>query len=141
MSVFPGFDNCDFNKGQIRIAGIDFRWTIDNDEKIYGMSVQPGSDAMRNRMTVFRNETDKWFAEQAVKAGAELKTALVTDVIWENKGGENARVMGVVTDDGNFEAPVVIDASGLHSIIAHRAGLTNWGHGQGHAWFEVHLQA
>jgi len=125
--VFPGFDNAEFNKGQIRIAGVDFRWTIDNDEKIHGMSVQPGSDAMRNWMTVFRNETDKWFAEQAVKAGAEIKTALVTDLLWENKGGENARVVGVVSDAGNFEAPAVIDASGLNSIIAHRAGLANWG--------------
>lgn len=125
--VFPGFDNCEFHKGQIRIAGVDFRWTIDNDEKIHGMSVQPGSDAMRNWMTVFRNETDKWFAEQAVKAGAEIKTALVTDLLWENKGGENARVVGVVSDAGNFEAPAVIDASGLNSIIAHRAGLANWG--------------
>ena len=125
--VFPGFDNCEFHKGQIRIGGIDFRWTIDNDEKIHGMSVQPGSDAMRNWMTVFRNETDKWFAEQVVKAGAEIKTALVTDLIWENKGGENARVVGVVSDAGNFEAPATIDASGLNSIIAHRAGLANWG--------------
>lgn len=125
--VFPGFDNAEFNKGQIRIGGVDFRWTIDNDEKIHGMSVQPGADAMRNWMTVFRNETDKWFAEQAVKAGAEIKTALVTDLLWENKGGENARVKGVVTDAGNFEAPATIDASGLNSIIAHRAGLANWG--------------
>lgn len=125
--VFPGFDNAEFNKGQIRIGGIDFRWTIDNDEKIHGMSAQPGADAMRNWMTVFRNETDKWFAEQTVKAGAEIKTALVTDLLWENKGGENARVVGVVTDAGNFEAPATIDASGLNSIIAHRAGLANWG--------------
>ena len=125
--VFPGFDNCEFHKGQIRIGGFDLRWTIDNDEKIHGVSLQPGSDAMRNMMTVFRNETDKWFAEQAVKAGAEIKTALVADLLWENKGGENARVVGVVSDAGNFEAPAVIDASGLNSIIAHRAGLANWG--------------
>ena len=35
--VFPGFDDCDFHKGQIRIGGIDFRWMVDNDEKTFGM--------------------------------------------------------------------------------------------------------
>ncbi len=124
--VFPGFDNCEFHKGQPRIAGIDFRWILDNDEKRYGFSMNPGADAMRNWMTVYRNETDKWFAEQAVKSGAEIKTALVTDLIWESKGGENARVVGVVSDAGNFEAPAVIDASGLNSLIAQRSGLAKW---------------
>ncbi len=124
--VFPGFDDCDFHKGQIRIGGIDFRWMVDNDEKTFGMSVQPGSDVMRNWMTVFRNETDNWFAEQAVKAGAELRTALVTDLIWQNHGRANPRIVGVRSDAGDFDAPVVIDASGLNSLIAHRAGLANW---------------
>ena len=124
--VFPGFVNAEFHKGQIRIAGIDFRWMLDNDEKRHGVSVAPGADVMRNWMTVYRNETDKWFAEQAVKAGAELKTALVTDLIWENKGAENARVKGVVTDAGDFEAPATIDASGLNSLIAQRSGLAKW---------------
>ena len=39
---------------------------------------------------------------------------------------ENARVVGVVTDAGNFEAPATIDASGINSLIARRAGLTRW---------------
>ena len=124
--VFPGFVDAPMHKGQIRIAGIDFRWMLDNDEKRYGVSLAPGADAMRNWMTVYRNETDKWFAEQAVKAGVELKTALVTDLLWENQGSEAARVKGVVTDAGSFEAPVTIDASGLNSLIAHRSGLVKW---------------
>ena len=122
---FPGFKDAECHKGMPRWGGIDFRWALDNDEKVYGMYMGPGSDCMRDQYSVFRDETDKWFTNQAVKAGAELKTALATDVIWENKGG-GARVIGVVTDVGNFEAPVTIDASGLHSIIAHRAGLANW---------------
>ena len=40
--VFPGFEQADFHKGQIRVAGIDFRWMLDNDEKRYGVSVAPG---------------------------------------------------------------------------------------------------
>ena len=125
--LWPGFLDQDFHKGHIRIGGITFIWVYDNDEKRYGATMQVGGYAIRDMMTVFRPETDKWFAEQAVKAGAELKMALATDVIWENKPGEKARVVGVVTDKGNFEAPVVIDASGLHSVIARRAGLTHWG--------------
>jgi flavin-dependent dehydrogenase len=80
---------------------------------------------MRDQYSVFRDETDDWFTKQAVKAGAELKTALATDVIWDTKGTEK-RVIGVVTDVGNFEAPITIDASGLHSLIANKAGLANW---------------
>ena len=124
---FPGFKDAEFHKGMPRWAGIDFRWSLDNDEKVYGIYMGPGSDAMRDQYSVFRNETDAWFTDQAVNAGAELKIALATDIIWENKGTEN-RVAGVVTDKGNFEAPVVIDASGLHSIIAKKSGLINWRH-------------
>ena len=80
-----------------------------------------GGDALRDMMMVYRNESDEWLANEAVKAGAELKTALATDLIWENKEGETPRVVGVVTDQGNFEAPVVIDASGINSLLARRS--------------------
>ncbi len=125
--IFPGFQQAPFHKGQIRIGGIDMKWSLNNDEKVYGMLVTPGGEAMRDMMTVYRNESDRWLSNEAVKCGAELKTALATDLLWENKDGQEPRVVGVVTDAGNFEAPVVIDASGMHSIIAHRAGLVNWG--------------
>jgi len=125
--LWPGFLKQDFHKGHVRIGGISFIWVYDNDQKRYGVTAQPGGYAIRDMMTVYRPETDKWFAEQAVKAGVELKTALATDVIWENNGSETPRVKGVITDAGNFEAPVIIDASGLHSMIARRSGLVNWG--------------
>lgn len=123
--LFPGFQKADFHRGQIRTGGIDFRWPLDNDEKRYGLTMSPGGDAMRDMMTVYRNESDRWFANEAVKAGAELKTALATDVIWDTSKNES-RVVGVVTDRGNFEAPVTIDASGIHSLIARKSGLANW---------------
>lgn len=126
-SIFPGFQKAPFHDGQCRIGGIDFRWAYDNDIKQYGIVAGVGGDAMHDMMMVYRNESDKWLAEEAVKAGAELKTALATDVLWEIKEGEEPRVVGVVTDKGNFTAPVVIDASGIHSMIAKRAGLTRWG--------------
>jgi len=121
---FPEFPDADCLKDMPRWGGIDFRWAIDNDEKVYGMYAGPGSDAMKLQYSVFRDETDAWFVKQAVKAGAELKRALATDVIWENE--QKQRVIGVVTDVGNFEAPMTIDASGLHSLIGAKAGLANW---------------
>jgi electron transfer flavoprotein-quinone oxidoreductase len=124
--IFPGFEKAEFHKGMPRWCGMTLNHELDNDIKRYGFNMRCGTEAMRNLMTVYRNETDKWFAEQTAKAGAELKMALVTDLIWESKGEENARVKGVVTDKGNFEAPVVIDASGLNSLIAERAGLAKW---------------
>ena len=124
--LFPGFQKAEFHNGQCRIGGIDFRWAYDNDVKQYGMVAGVGGDAMRDMMMVYRNESDSWFANEAVKAGAELKTALATDLLWETKEGETPRVVGVVTDKGDFKAPVVIDASGIHSLLARRSGLTNW---------------
>ena len=137
--LFPGFQKADFHKGQVRIGGIDFRWLYDNDEKRYGMVAAPGAEAFRDMMMVYRNESDEWLAKETVKAGAELKTALATDLIWENKDGETPRVIGVVTDQGNFEAPVVIDASGLNSLLAHRSGLVNWGPEKITIAIKVHL--
>lgn len=125
--IYPGFLKMGFNKDLGRFSGIGMLWQLDNDEKRYGVTLAPGADAMRNMVLVFRNETDKWFAEETVKSGAEIKTALATDLLWENQGTANARVVGVVTDVGNFEAPMTIDASGLHSIIARRAGLAKFG--------------
>ena len=126
--LWPGFEEQDFNKNHIRLGGIFFQWVLDNDEKRYGVSMSPGATAIKDMMTVYRNESDKWFAEQAVKAGAELKTALVTDVIWENEGQDDRRVVGVISDAGDFYAPVVIDASGLHSVIARKTRLVEWHH-------------
>jgi electron transfer flavoprotein-quinone oxidoreductase len=126
--LWPGYEDADFNKDHIRLGGIYFQWVLDNDEKRYGVSMSPGAEAIKDMMTVYRNESDKWFAEQTVKAGVELKMALVTDVIWENEGQDDRRVVGVVSDAGEFRAPVVIDASGLHSVIARKTRLVDWHH-------------
>jgi len=69
--------------------------------------------------TVFRSEFDAWFAEQAVKAGAELFTAtLVEDLLWED-----GRVSGVHTVRGDLRARVVIGADGVNSTVAETSGL------------------
>lgn len=122
---WPGFSSQDFLKGHIKLGGVQFAWTPDNDYKFYGAIVQPGAETMYEMQTVFRNETDPWVAEQAVKAGADLVCATVSDVIWDED--ESDRVVGVKTDKGDFRAPIVMDCSGLHAILGKKTGLTKWG--------------
>lgn len=71
-------------------------------------------------LSIRRDEFDAWHADQAVKAGAELKTsASVADII--NEGGA---VKGVVTDAGDrFFGKIIIDAGGVNSMVGRKAGL------------------
>ena len=52
--LWPGFLDQDFHKGHVRIGGITFIWSYDNDQKRYGITAQPGGYAIRDMMTVFR---------------------------------------------------------------------------------------
>ncbi len=73
---------------------------------------------------LYRNQWDKWFAEDiCVGAGVELKCAtLVVDVIRDDKGA----VKGVITDKGErIEASITVAADGVNSITARKAGLRN----------------
>jgi len=62
----------------------------------------------------------EWEMEQAIKAGAELRTSLtVTDLI-----RENGCVSGVKTEKGDIiHAKIVIDAEGSHGLLAIKAGI------------------
>jgi electron transfer flavoprotein-quinone oxidoreductase len=69
--------------------------------------------------TVFRSAFDAWFAEEAVRAGAELFTGtLVEDLLWQD-----GRVAGVRTVRGDLAARVVIGADGVNSTVAEKSGL------------------
>ncbi len=69
--------------------------------------------------TVYRSQFDRWFAEKAVEAGAELlPDALVTDLVWDGN-----RVVGVKVGEEEIRANVVIGADGLHSVVGRKAGL------------------
>jgi len=61
-----------------------------------------------------------WLAEQAVKAGAELRTSTTAaDVIKERDW-----VKGIVTDEGEeLRSEVVIDSEGLINLLAIKAGI------------------
>jgi electron transfer flavoprotein-quinone oxidoreductase len=70
--------------------------------------------------TIHRTKFDPWHAQQACKAGSELRTATtITDIIKEDN-----QIVGVTTDKGEkIFAEVVIDSGGAHSIVARKAGL------------------
>ncbi len=74
-----------------------------------------------NAFTVGRAKFDRWFADQAQKAGALVVPAtVVTDLL---RDGQN-RVVGVTTDreDGEVRAKVVLLADGVNSPLAAKTG-------------------
>jgi electron transfer flavoprotein-quinone oxidoreductase len=69
--------------------------------------------------SVIRYDFDRWFAEQAEKAGAILATGVRVDrLVWEN-----GRVRGVQAGTDEIHANVVVAADGVNSILTEQAGL------------------
>ena len=99
-----------------------FGMLTDTDET--AVSISPGEwhDPPHNdSYTVLRGEFDRWFAEQAVEAGATLVTeTTVTGLI-----RERGRIVGVETDrpDGAIRAPYVVLAEGGNSLVSEGADL------------------
>lgn len=81
-----------------------------------------------NIFTVLRAKFDKWFAEEAEKAGVTLLCNSVVDELIKD---ENGKVVGVQTrvddktpkEDGQIFADVVICAEGANSTIALKEGM------------------
>ncbi|MHA1651047.1 MAG: NAD(P)/FAD-dependent oxidoreductase [Candidatus Helarchaeota archaeon] len=71
-------------------------------------------------LNVYRNEFDQWWADQAVQAGAELKTS--TKVV--NVIRDDTKIVGVLTEKGEkYEGQITIGADSVNSIIARMSGL------------------
>lgn len=96
---------------------------------LFTVEIQTGHD-----YTVMRGEFDKWLAEKAVAAGAELMAettvrALLT--VADGKGTDGAgeggehepAVLGVKTSRGEFRSKLVIDCAGVTSNLVEMAGL------------------
>lgn len=74
-----------------------------------------------NGFSISRAHFDRWYAQQAVNAGALLVTeTVVDDLLWKN-----GKVVGVKTrrDQGEVLADVVIAADGVNSLLAKKAKL------------------
>jgi electron transfer flavoprotein-quinone oxidoreductase len=107
---------------------------------LFTVEIQTGHD-----YTVLRSEFDRWLAEKAVAAGAQLMTetsvrSLLTnrpeeppqDAEGEGKEGgpdatapwpKDSAVLGVKTSRGDVSSKVVIDCSGVTSSLVEMAGL------------------
>ncbi|HYO30453.1 MAG TPA: FAD-dependent oxidoreductase [Thermomicrobiales bacterium] len=74
-----------------------------------------------NAYSVLRSPFDRWHAETAEAAGAEVYSEFtVTDVLWED-----GAVVGVTTGDpdGELRARCVVLADGANSLLAQKIGL------------------
>ncbi len=106
------------------VAEKRFSMLSETDET--AVSLRPGEwhDPPHNdSYTVFRGEFDRWFAEQAVEAGAVLLTeTTVTGLI---RGADGRRILGVETDrpDGTITADYVVLAEGGNSLVSEGADL------------------
>lgn len=95
---------------------------------LFTVEIQTGHD-----YTVVRGEFDRWLAEKAVAAGAELMTettvrGLLTDADGNEatdgeEDGSEPEVLGVKTSRGDIRSKLVIDCSGVTSNLVEEAGL------------------
>jgi len=95
---------------------------------LFTVEIQTG-----HNYTVTRSEFDRWFAERAAAAGAELMTeTTVSALLTDGAGGERAgheggehepAVVGVKTSRGDIRCKLVIDSAGVTSGLVEAAGL------------------
>jgi electron transfer flavoprotein-quinone oxidoreductase len=97
-------------------------WLLTDDSMIqFGFKSLRYAEEPHNAFSVLRVKFDKWFAEQAVAAGATL----ITNTVVEDVIRENGRIVGVRTnrDQGDVHANVVVAADGVNSLLSKAAGL------------------
>jgi len=99
---------------------------VNSDNKVVfkSMTLAPGTTGPEESYSLHNQDFVRVLAQEAVKAGAELKTAtVVADVIREGDV-----ITGVVTEDGQeLRARLTIAADGRVSTVAKKAGLlTKW---------------
>lgn len=122
-SIIPAF----WKKAPIeRAITTDMLWFLDQNSAVkMGFTGQNFAKPPYNKFSVIKPRFDKWFAEQAIKAGAHLITSsLVTDFIYEKIGFRKKKVSGIILEDGRkIHADVVILAEGAIPKLAIKAGL------------------
>jgi electron transfer flavoprotein-quinone oxidoreductase len=104
----------------------DELWLMDNESAVkLGYTGKKFGYAPYNKFTVLRNKFDRWFAEQAVAAGAKLfSNCLAVDLVYHKTGLLSKKVDGVVVEGGDIiHADLVILAEGASAALAQKAGL------------------
>lgn len=91
---------------------------VDENSPLYRVIHYPGETG--HDYSVLRARFDRWFASKVEEVGG----LVVTGVGVEDAIVENGRVVGVVTHRGEeVRADLVIDASGVESVLAEKVGL------------------
>ncbi|MBS4026821.1 MAG: FAD-dependent oxidoreductase [Clostridia bacterium] len=97
-------------------------WIMDKDSVVsIGYKSSLYGEEPYNNFTVLRARFDRWFAKQAVEAGA----LLITETVVEEFLYEGNKIVGVKTgrDEGEVRANVVILAEGANSLLAQKSGM------------------
>ncbi|KKM10644.1 FAD-dependent oxidoreductase [Clostridiales bacterium PH28_bin88] len=107
----------------------DTLWFMDNDSAVsVGFTgLRFGQDPY-NKFTTQRSLYDRWFAQKAAKAGADVRTCAMVDDLLYDKGllgkKNKHRVQGVMLDTGEqLKADVVVLAEGVNAFLTKKAGL------------------
>ena len=101
-------------------------WLMDTTSAVkMGFSGLNFAKAPHNKFSVIRSKFDNWFAQQAVKAGAELLTStVVEDLIYKKTSLVKQQVAGVKLDSGaTISSDVVLLAEGSQAMLTAKAGL------------------
>jgi len=122
-SIIPAF----WEKAPIeRPITKDQLWFMDHDSAVqFGFHGRKFNNAPYNKFSVIRSKFDKWFANQAKKAGAELITSTtVTDIFYKKKGIMNEKAEGVILENGKkIKSNVVVIAEGLIGNLTQKTNL------------------
>lgn len=121
--IIPGF----WREAPLERPVVEQRlWILDQDSAVtLGYKGKHFGQEPYNNFTVLRAKFDRWFAKQAVEAGA----LLITETVVEDLLYEGNKVVGVRTGraDGDVRADVVVLAEGVNSMLTQKAGLQHDG--------------
>lgn len=101
-------------------------WLLEHDSAVtLGFSGLRFAKAPYNKFTVLRSCFDRWLADKAAAAGAELvNRALVRNLVYEHGLLTKGQLIGVQLDGGAVvEADVVVLAEGVNAFLTGEAGL------------------
>ncbi|MDI3482115.1 MAG: electron transfer flavoprotein-quinone oxidoreductase [Tepidanaerobacteraceae bacterium] len=101
-------------------------WLLDNDSAVkIGFTGLRFAKPPYNKFTALRSKFDRWLAEKAKKAGADLVTGtLAKELIYDGGRARNRKAIGVLTENGDrIYSDIVIIAEGVTGNLVETAGL------------------
>ncbi|MBA1335415.1 MAG: Electron transfer flavoprotein-quinone oxidoreductase [Firmicutes bacterium] len=125
QEILPEYWNIDGIPLERKIVS-DELWMLDNDSAVkMGFSGKKFGYAPYNKFSILRYKFDKWYADQAVAAGAKLfNNCLAIDLVYHKTGLLSKKVDGVVLEGGDIiHADLVVLAEGSSAALTQKIGL------------------